>query len=204
MASKGNQVIDVYRRHANTWTNLRGTDMPERKWINRFVSVMPEAPSVLDLGCGSGEPIGRHLVDMSCKVTGIDAAPELIEIAKKRVPEANWLLADMRDFRLDLKFHGILAWNSLFHLSPDEQSHMFSTFKQHALPGTALMFTSGPARGEVMGELGGDPLYHSSLSTKQYANLLKLNGFDVIAHVIEDPECGQHTVWLSRFNVDPP
>ena len=43
-----------------------------------------------------------------------------------------------------------------------------------------------------------EPLYHASLASDEYRGLLRDNGFDVLQHVVEDPTCGQRTVWLAR------
>ena len=64
--------------------------------------------------------------------------------------------------------------------------------------GGALMFTSGPAFGEAIGELEGEPLYHASLEIDEYRALLAQNGFEVVCHTIEDPDCGGHSVWLAQ------
>jgi hypothetical protein len=104
----------------------------------------------------------------------------------------------MRTLALERTFHGILPWDSLFHLSPPDQRRMFPIFKQHAVPGTALMFTSGPSLGEQIGTFSGEPLYHASLASSEYRLLLHDNGFDVVTHVVEDPTCGLHTIWLER------
>ncbi|WP_312011819.1 MULTISPECIES: hypothetical protein [unclassified Bradyrhizobium] len=61
------------------------------------------------------------------------------------------------------------------------------------------MFTSGPAHGEAIGSYRGEPLYHASLDATEYRVLLCANGFDVVAHVVEDPDCGGHTVWLAQL-----
>ncbi len=37
-----------------------------------------------------------------------------------------------------------------------------------------------------------------SLSHSEYARLPESNGFCVRAYVAEDPDCGDHTVWLAR------
>ena len=63
----------------------------------------------------------------------------------------------------------------------------------------ALLFTSGPRHGEAIGTFHGEPLYHGSLAAAEYRRLLNNNGFDVIANVAEDPDCGGHTVWLARM-----
>ena len=105
----------------------------------------------------------------------------------------------MRNLRLGTEFNGILAWDSTFHLTHDDQRKMFPVFEAHAASGAALMFTSGPSHGDMIGEFEGEPLYHSSLSEDEYRVLLDRHGFDVIDHVVEDPECGHHTVWLAQF-----
>jgi hypothetical protein len=72
-------------------------------------------------------------------------------------------------------------------------------FRAHALPGAALMFTSGPAHGEAIGSLAGEPLYHASLNPDEYRSLLDRNGFRVVTHVAEDAGCGGHTIWLAQL-----
>jgi hypothetical protein len=103
----------------------------------------------------------------------------------------------MRTLSLARRFDGILAWDSFFHLCPDDQRRMFSIFRDHAAPRAALMFTSGPAYGEAIGSYQGEPLYHASLDGAEYRALLSANGFEVMAHMVEDPNCGNHTIWLA-------
>jgi len=50
-----------------------------------------------------------------------------------------------------------------------------------------------------MGSFAGEPLYHASLDRDEYRALLNANGFDVVAHVAEDPTCGRRTVWLAGW-----
>jgi SAM-dependent methyltransferase len=74
----------------------------------------------------------------------------------------------------------------------------FPIFKPHAAPGAALMFTSGASHGEAIGSYHGEPLYHASLAPEEYRTLLQSIGFRIIAHVVEDPNCGGCTVWLAQ------
>ncbi len=67
---------------------------------------------------------------------------------------------------------------------------MCAVFARHAEPGAALMITSGPKAGEA--------LFHTSLSPAEYHDLLAVHGFEVVAHIAEDPNCGGHTIWLAR------
>ena len=102
----------------------------------------------------------------------------------------------MRSLSLGRSFDGILAWDSFFHLCQDDQRRMFPIFRSHAAPRAVLMFTSGPSHGEAIGSFEGEPLYHASLDGADYRALLDENGFAVVEHMVEDPACGRHTVWL--------
>jgi hypothetical protein len=44
----------------------------------------------------------------------------------------------------------------------------------------------------------GSLLYHASLDPEEYQTLLRANGFDVLALVVEDASCGNHTVWQAH------
>ena len=104
----------------------------------------------------------------------------------------------MRKLALQRRFGGIIAWDSFFHLTHDDQRNMFPVFAAHAAPGAPLMFTSGPSHGEAIGELRGEALYHASLDPDEYRALLAANDFDVVDQKSSDPDCGGHTIWLAH------
>ena len=199
MASKAELIIGLYERHAEKWGEDRGRSLFEKAWLDRFLALLPQKASILDMGCGSAEPIARYLIEKGCEVTGIDSSPALISMCKDRFPDQHWIIADMRTLSLDRRFDGILAWNSFFHLCPEDQRLMFPIFRRHAGPKAALMFTSGTSHGEAIGTYKDEPLYHGSLDGEEYRSLLDENGFDVVSHVVEDPNCGHHTVWLAQI-----
>ena len=192
------QVIDLYERHALAWDGDRGRSLFERPWLDRLRALVAPGAPILDLGCGSGEPIARHLIANGHRLTGVDSSPTLIGLAAERFPDHTWVVADMRGLDLGGRFGGIVAWDSFFHLPREDQRAMFPTFRTHAAAGAGLLFTSGPADGEAIGAYRGEPLYHASLAPEAYRALLAENGFDVLAHVAEDAACGGHTVWLAR------
>ena len=192
-------IISLYERHASAYDEARGRSLFEKPWLDRFLDLLPADGSVLDLGCGVGEPLARYVVAQGYDVTGVDSSASLIGICRERFPEQSWIVADMRELSLGRRFNGLLAWDSFFHLSPDDQRRMFPLFKRHAAPRAALMFTSGPAHGVAIGRFEGEPLYHASLDADEYRALLAAHGFAVVAHVVEDPTCGGHTVWLAQL-----
>lgn len=193
------RVITLYDRHAETWSRDRGARLIERAWLDQFVASLPDQGcAVLDVGCGTAVPIGAYLIEQGCQLHGVDGSRAMIALSASRFPEHQWEVADMRALALGRRFDGIIAWDSLFHLSAHHQRRMFPIFARHAAPGAVLLFNSGPSAGEQIGSYQGDPLYHASLDPSEYRALLDANGFDVIAHVVTDPTCGQRTIWLAQ------
>jgi cyclopropane fatty-acyl-phospholipid synthase-like methyltransferase len=198
MKGAADNIVGLYDRNAGLWDSSRGRSLFEAAWLERFLAPIPAGSTILDMGCGSGEPIARHFVQRGYRVTGIDSSQQLIALCRARMPDHDWHVADMRRLALGHRFAGLIAWDSFFHLTVEDQQAMFPVFRAHAAPGAPLMFTSGPAHGEAMGVFGGEPLYHASLSPDEYRTALAANGFEVVDFRAEDPDCGGHTVWLAR------
>jgi SAM-dependent methyltransferase len=200
MSSEAEGIVDLYQRKALDWVRKRehGGGLMEQAWLDRFRALMPPKGSVLDIGCGSAVPIARYLIETGHSVTGVDTSSTFIGLCRERYPAQEWLLADMRTLALARPFDGMLAWDSFFHLTPDDQRKMFPVFRKHAAVGAALMFTSGTGHGDRIGSFEGEPLYHGSLDPAEYRSLLDQHGFRVVSHVVEDVSCGRHTIWLAR------
>ena len=202
MTDLAGRIIGHYERHARDWDaerNRCADAWNDKPWHERFVAGLPAGARVLDLGCGSGAPVGAHLAGRGLRVTGVDGSATLISLCRQRLPGQEWRVGDMRALALGRRFEGVLAWDSFFHLTPDDQRGMFAVFARHAAPRAVLMFNSGPGFGESIGSYRGEPLYHASLDGEEYRALLGGIGFEVIAHAVEDWRSGGgRTVWLAR------
>lgn len=118
------EVVGLYRRRALEWDAARrGSPWNNRAWFEAFTGLLSSG-STLDLGCGGGEPISRLLVDHGLRVTGVDSSPELIALARDRLPDQEWIVGDMRRLMLQRRFDGVLAWDSYFHLAHEAQRSM--------------------------------------------------------------------------------
>lgn len=191
----------VYEARAAVWDRGRTRILFERGWLDRFRAEIAAGAPVLDLGCGTGEPIARYFIEAGHPLTGLDGSAAMLAIARGRFPEQEWLQGDMRGLDLGRRFGGIVAWDSFFHLTKTDQRAMFPAFARHLTAGGALLFTSGPAETEAMGTVGGDPVYHASLSPAAYAACIEEAGLQVRAFIAEDPDCDRHSVWLARKRI---
>lgn len=204
MTDDAGRIVDLYERRALDWAadRSRSGSFFEKPWLDRFLVLTPPGGTLLDIGCGFGKPIAEYLMQQGRDVVGIDSSATMISLCRRDFPGGEWLVADMRTLALSRRFDGILAWDSFFHLTFDDQRRMFPVFRAHAAPGAPLMFTSGPRHGEAIGDLHGEALYHASLDPAEYHALLVANGFAVVEERMEDAECGGHSVWLARRGED--
>jgi trans-aconitate methyltransferase len=191
-------VRAVYEAVARDFDRDRSKSLMEKFYLDQVLTRLAGDAAVLDLGCGSAEPIAEFFIDNGCRITGVDAAAAMIALCRNRYPDQTWIEGDMRGLNLGRRFDAIIAWDSFFHLTADDQRAMFPVFARHAAPGAPLLFTSGPRAGVAMGEIYGHALHHASLDTAEYEQLLAAHDFEVLLHRIEDPDCGKHTVWLAR------
>jgi ubiquinone/menaquinone biosynthesis C-methylase UbiE len=194
-----NDVTAAYNRIAGWFDQTRTRALIELPYLDYLTGALKEGASILDLGCGTGEPMLRYLVERQYEVLGVDASVAMIDIARARFPATRFEVCDMRELNLQRRFDAVIAWHSLFHLAPGDQRAMFQTFARHLQPGGLLMFTSGSEAGEVWSENGGEALYHASLSLAEYRSLLEAHGFEVVHHVVDDTACGGAIVWIARL-----
>jgi SAM-dependent methyltransferase len=199
MTDFARKIVGHYEKHAVAWDRDRQNSYwNDKVWHDRFISRLGKGAEVLDLGCGSGRPVAQHMAELGLRVIGVDSSPTMISLCRQRLPDHEWIIADMRQLALGRRFDGILAWDSFFHLNHHDQRRMFTIFADHASVGTVLMFNTGPQHGEGVGEYRGDPLYHASLSRNEYEALAERFGFDVIQQVKNDAAAGGRTVWLCQ------
>ena len=198
MVPPPHHVRDVYDRRAASYDAARARSLFEAPWLERLAACLPPRGRVLDLGCGTGEPIGRWFRERGFGVVGADISAAMLAIARERWPDGDWREADMRVLDLGESFDGIVAWDSFFHLTPDEQRGTIARIGAHLNPGGAVLATVGPKAGEVWGTVGGEPIYHASLSPAEYADTLEKNGLRLIAFRAEDPDADRHSVLMAR------
>ncbi|WP_282153311.1 class I SAM-dependent DNA methyltransferase [Ruegeria atlantica] len=198
MSADPNDTQAIYERQATEYDMRRSKALFEARWLARFTASLKPGDHVLDLGCGTGDPIARWFMAEGFDVTGVDFSAAMLNIAKERWPDGDWRKADMRDFELDQQFDGIIAWNSFFHLTADEQKGCITRMARHLHNGGMLMLTVGPRAGEVSGTVGSELVYHASLSPAGYAACLEENGLQLTGFLAEDPETQSHTVLMAR------
>ncbi|MDR3581867.1 MAG: class I SAM-dependent methyltransferase [Candidatus Pacebacteria bacterium] len=119
----------TYDRIARDWNNDHTNDDWWVEGVAKFTSLLDPGATVLDVGCGSGVK-SEILQGKGMKVTGIDFSEGMLEIAKRRVPNGNFLSFDLYDLSgLTEKFDAIFAQAVLLHIPKKDVGGIIHSLK---------------------------------------------------------------------------
>jgi len=118
--------------------------------IGQIMSLLPQPPArVLDLGVGSGWT-SEIFARKGYSVLGLDIAPDMIAIARKRTNSCLKLQFEVHDYENSLDFglfDAVVIYDALHH-AIDEARVIFNAF--HALKPNGVFITLEPGRGHSM------------------------------------------------------
>jgi SAM-dependent methyltransferase len=101
MTHPANLIIGHYERHAAAWdADRQNNGWNDKVWHDRFIDNLTAGARVLDLGCGSGRPVAQHMSQRGLRVTGVDSSRAMISLCRNRLPDQEWIVADMRELSL--------------------------------------------------------------------------------------------------------
>jgi SAM-dependent methyltransferase len=136
---------------------------PRARFLEEFSRRLPEGARVLDLGCGAGVPSTQLLAERF-EVVGVDISQAQLRLAKKNVPQASFIRADLSELSFpDAGFAGITALYSISHVPREEHAELFRRTAAWLEPGGLLLATLGAGGGDDWtGEWLGVPMFFSS------------------------------------------
>ena len=111
VAHRYDQIADVYLERFGA-SAVRAAKLAE------LCDGLPAGARVLDLGCGAGVPVAQHLIAHELAVSGVDASAAQIERARRNVPEAYFIQADMTTIELPLGAFDAVSGLLLDHARP--------------------------------------------------------------------------------------
>jgi SAM-dependent methyltransferase len=99
------------------------------------------APRILDLCAGTGSH-ARFLTERGAAVVGVDQSAAMLEIARRKVPDASFVCADVRSFTLQEKFHAVTCLYGAVHYleEVDDVRRVFDRVLEHLVPGGVTVF----------------------------------------------------------------
>lgn len=154
-----------------------------REWSTR----LPRGANVLELGCGSGVPVSQVLADEGFQLYAIDASPTLLEVYRKRFPDAHVECAAVEESAFfNRTFDGIVAWGLMFLLPAESQRLVIEKAARALAPGGKFLFTSGAEASEWPDVM--TRLMSISLGAIEYRTLLRSHGLTVEGELDDEGE----------------
>jgi len=167
------QIAPIFIEGRGRAVNGIGTSSV-RKWVR----TLPSNSAVLDLGCGTGIPGSKILIDHGMRVYAIDASPTMVKVFQHNFPGTPVACEAAEDSSFfDRKFDAIIAWGLLFLLPEKTQEIVIQKAANAVVAGGKFLFTATNKRNEWKDAMTEQPSI--SLGAEKYRELLIKVGLSV-------------------------
>ena len=135
---------------ADEWCKHR-KKLPEKDQalFDVFCDCLLPKVQVLDLGCGSGIPIAKQLVEKGFSIAGVDRSKNLLQQAKGNVPEAIFYQSEIESYEIRDTYHGVILWDVLFHFPREKHPAILQKIFEALTPSGCLILSSGGCDEEI-------------------------------------------------------
>ncbi len=178
-----------YEQYADEFISRRAASTIGVAAVRAWARSLAPGATILDLGCGSGQPITEALYHDGFAVHGIDASPTLVAACRQRFPEMPIACEAVEASRFfERPFDGVLAVGLLFLLTEEAQRTVIRKVAAALTPGGRFLFTAPSQRCEWTDVLTGRE--SRSLGGEAYVAALADVGLRLLAE--SEDEGGNH------------
>lgn len=167
------RIAEIYIRGRGRAVNGIGTSTA-RAWARTFGI----GSVILDLGCGTGIPVTKILLEAGLKAYAVDASPKMVEDFKQNFPNVPVACESVeRSAFFDRTFDGIIAVGLMFLIPEENQRILISKMAAALNPGGKLLFTAPHSKHEwkdIMTEQ-----LSWSLGAERYRELIAASGLSI-------------------------
>jgi cyclopropane fatty-acyl-phospholipid synthase-like methyltransferase len=191
-----------YDHIAEQWhANFRGQSYVDRVlgYVDLVLEGLPSGAKVLDLGCGTGNPIAKYIVEKGFRLIAVDESEKMLEIAKQVVPKAEFIHSDMIRVQLADGFAAAIAWDSVFHVERKHHSAIFHKLAKSLEPGGRLLLSvGGSGADDFTSEMFGHTFFYSGHEPEVTRKSLEAEGFEIELWEVDDPSSRGHIAVIAR------
>jgi len=176
-----------YDQVAQDYARLEGeTEWPRMRWLRKLLNRLEPGSSVLDLGCGSGDPADIE-ISKEHKVTGVDISQAQINLARQNVPTGHFIHGDAGSVEFqEAHFDAVVSFYTLEHVPRKEHETILQRIYQWLRDGGFLLISIEAGDfDDVMGEWLGVPMFISCFDPETMKQLVTESGFEILETAIE-------------------
>jgi cyclopropane fatty-acyl-phospholipid synthase-like methyltransferase len=155
--------------------------------VRKWAQTMQPGSVILDIGCGTGIPVSKALVDEGMMVYGIDASPTLAQAFHQNFPTLPIACEAAEDSTFfDRQFDGIISWGLMFLLTEKSQIMLINKAAMALKTGGKFLFTAtynANTWNDAMTEQSS-----ISLGAEKYKELIAASGLSLIEEWADEGE----------------
>jgi 2-polyprenyl-3-methyl-5-hydroxy-6-metoxy-1,4-benzoquinol methylase len=192
-------VAHGYDVVAGTYLERHGQSVVRDRWLREMIARLPNAARVLDLGCGAGVPVSHQLAERGFDVVGVDGSAEQIKLARRNVPDAEFIHADMAAVAfLPRSFDAVAAFYSIIHVPREEHATLLRRIADWLKPGGLFIASLGSGEcADWTGEWLGTEMFFSHYDADTYERLVRESRFNIEhAEVVDQDNDDARFLWV--------
>jgi cyclopropane fatty-acyl-phospholipid synthase-like methyltransferase len=168
-------------------------------WVEELASLLPSHAVVVDLGCGAGLPATRGLTDHGLRVLGLDFSAVQLSRARRLVPAASLVQADMTAAHLrQASVDAVVSFYALIHVPLDDQRALFPRIRSWLRPGGYLLAITGADRWTGTDTYLGAEMFWDLADTATYLRWLTAARLPPVWHRYVPEGDSGHSLILAR------
>ncbi len=177
---KSKFAVAGYDKLGKKYTDLYYNDKSDLGFFDKFLTFLPKGAKVLDIGCGPGT-FTQHFFSKGFVVEGVDLSTTMIEIAKKKLPQVEFHLMDMRHLNFpENNFEAVFSAYSLIHVPSKEILPTLKGFKKILKPGGIIGFITQKGEADKIVDepmQPGEKMFFNFFTKERLQNFLTEAGF---------------------------
>jgi len=186
-----NSLANGYERIAAEFLARRGkagsTEGVGKFHVRAWAHTLSPRAEVLDLGCGSGFPITKVLIDAGLRVSAVDASPTLVAAFRHNFPNIPVACETVEESAFfGRTFEATIAWGLWFLLPVVVQQELPRRLAAILRPSGRLLMTAPAQPLTWLDAMTGEQSH--SLGAETYRQLLKGAGFSVVREYEDEGE----------------
>jgi cyclopropane fatty-acyl-phospholipid synthase-like methyltransferase len=178
--------LNSYNAIAEQWEHHRRQLGPlEAQVLPLVVEGLAPNSTLLDLGCGTGQPIATFFAAAGFRIVGVDQSPAMLAFAERRLPNEQWVLGTIEKFPSVDDVSAVVAWDSLFHVPRDRHADIFQRVRDTLPDGGRFAFTAGGSEQPAFtDEMFGHTFFYDSFPPEQVRQLLAAARFRIVQETV--------------------
>ncbi|MBP2636793.1 MAG: methylase involved in ubiquinone/menaquinone biosynthesis [Firmicutes bacterium] len=189
MGEKIEITIAAYDKNSGSYADKFMQYNPYVTHVAEFAKLLENDFVILDIGCGPGNVAKQLYAEKELTITGIDLSVEMLELAKRNVPQGNFHLQDSRKANFPSEsFDAVILSFSIVHLEDAEAKAVLANASNWVRSGgyVYLSFMEGKQPGFETTSFSEQPLYFNYFQEAEIKAFLEQRGLKCIRSVRQD------------------